>query len=287
MSKLDEADFAAPQREVQRLLGRCLIRIQQCERLLKAMIAFQEISGTPQTMERVRDQRVAEAGDKTLGTLVGRLFGSYVLREGAEAVDEEIPDLPGEAIHFSFRSRLTLHDCAYEKLKADLREFVSIRNTLVHHFIEQHDLWTLDGCLQAQDALIQTYSDIDRNFAQLHTMAEQMDEARVAAAELMGTPEFRDQLINGVNPDGTVCWPMAGIVSALREACDELSIDGWTNLDAAARWVSEHRADQTPQKYGCARWRHVIHASQQFELRRTTHNDQFGTWFRPRPPTSD
>src|SRR3546814_10846435 len=76
---------------------------------------------------------------------------------------------------------------------------------------------------------------------------------------------------------------MAGIVSALHQALRELAVDGWASLDAAARWMSENHPEQTPQKYGCARWRHVIHESGQFELRRMTHNGQFGAWFRARP----
>src|SRR3546814_15104784 len=76
---------------------------------------------------------------------------------------------------------------------------------------------------------------------------------------------------------------MAGIVSALHQALRELAVDGWASLDAAARWMSENHAEQTPQTYGCARWRHLIHESGQFELRRMTHNGQFGAWLRERP----
>src|SRR3546814_4746275 len=70
-------------------------------------------------------------------------------------------------------------------------------------------------------------------------------------------------LLNGIGPDGTIHWPMAGIVSALHQALRELAVDGWASLDAAARWMSENHPEQTPQKYGCARWRHVIHESGQ------------------------
>lgn len=85
-------------------------------------------------------------------------------------------------------------------------------------------------------------------------------------------PQVHDRVVNGI----AIHWPIAGIVSALRQAFRERSIDGWVNLDTAARWVSEHHPEQTPKKYGCARWRHVIHESGQFELRRFTHTDSLG-----------
>src|SRR3546814_5756964 len=64
MADPDRDDIATPQREVQRLLGRCLIRIQQYERLLKAIVALQEISVTTQTLPHSIDARRAEPSDK-------------------------------------------------------------------------------------------------------------------------------------------------------------------------------------------------------------------------------
>ena len=282
----DQSDIAVPQREVQRLLGRCLLRLQQYERLLKAMIAAQQMSGTPESLPHALDARKAEASDKTLGTLIGRLMGDYILKEGCEPCDDAA-EQTSSSIQFGFRMQLNLPAESHEALKAELRELVTLRNSLVHHFLDLHDLWTIDGCLQAQNALHRSYAEIDRHFEQLVTFAGYMDEARKAAAEIMQSPQFREMVVNGIAPDGQIHWPAAGIVGALREAIQELSIDGWVNLDAAARWVSEHHPQQTPQKYGCSRWRHVIHESGQFELRRFTHNGLFGAWYRERPTATD
>jgi len=286
MTDPDQDDIAAPQREVQRLLGRCLIRLQQYEHLLKAIVALQEISGTTQTLPHAIDARKAEVCDKTLGTLIGRLLGVYIVPEGSEPSNQP-EELPEKSFYFGLRMQCSLPRDDYEMLKADLRELVTLRNSLVHHFIDQHDLWTVDGCLRAQDALTRTYVEIDRHFEQLHAFANHMDEAKRATAELIRTPEFQHMLLNGIGPDGTIHWPAAGIVSALHQAFRELATDGWANVDAAARWVSENQPEQTPQKYGCARWRHVIHESGQFELRRMTHNGQIGVWFRDRPTSVD
>ena len=44
------------QRDVQRLLGRCMLRIQQYERLLKAMLAHHEVDGPVETLEGQTDR---------------------------------------------------------------------------------------------------------------------------------------------------------------------------------------------------------------------------------------
>ena len=282
MDDSDQTEIAAPQREVQRLLGRCLIRLQQYEKILKLMVASQEVSGTPQTLAGASAARLAEASDKTLGTLIGRLLDTYIIPAGYEPPDR-LPDQPGASIYVQFRMHLSIQPDAHDALKAELRELVTLRNTLVHHFIEQHDLWTVAGCLNAQQSLRRAYEDIDRHFNQLMTFAGHLDEAKQEAAREMQTPEFREFVVNGIGPDGQVHWPTAGIVRALRMAYRELAVDGWVNLGAATRWVSEHQPEQTPQRYGCSRWRHVIHESKQFELRRFTHNGVFGIWFREHP----
>lgn len=284
MVSIDQTDIAGPQHEVERLLGRCLLRLQQYERLLKSMIAMQAFAGTPETLPRMLERRKAEVGGKTLGTLIGRLMSDYAMEEGND-VPDDAPDHVNDSIRIGFRMQLNLPIESHEALKADLKELLTLRNTLVHHFIELHDLWTVDGCQRAQDTLVHSYAEINRQFEQLRTLASDMEETRKVAAEAMQSPQFVDAVVNGISPDGQIHWPVAGIVFALRQALRELAIDGWVNLDTAAHWVAEHQPEQTPKRYGCSRWRHVIHESGQFELRRFTHHGQFGTWYRQRANT--
>ena len=46
------------QRDVQRLLGRCLVRLQQYERLMKAILAQHELSGPVHQLEAQRAERL-------------------------------------------------------------------------------------------------------------------------------------------------------------------------------------------------------------------------------------
>ena len=68
------------QLDVQRWLGRCMLRLQQqCERLLKALLAHQELAGPVDTLEAQRAATLEKVSDKTLGTLVKALFESYAV----------------------------------------------------------------------------------------------------------------------------------------------------------------------------------------------------------------
>ncbi|MBO9717586.1 MAG: hypothetical protein J7507_12445, partial [Pseudoxanthomonas sp.] len=72
-------DIAAQQREVQRLLGRCLLRVQQYERLLKSLLAHREIAGPLHMLETNLADRIQETSRKTLGALAQELFGSFLV----------------------------------------------------------------------------------------------------------------------------------------------------------------------------------------------------------------
>ncbi len=273
-----EEELQTLQRDVQRMLGRCLLRLQQYEKLMKAIVAHHEISASGSPLESNQAERIADAASKTLGTLVGTLLGAYVTTDEVEDASE--PDAPDDIISFKVKMSLRMSVDDYDRTQNDLKELVLLRNNLVHHFIDQHDLWSLDGCSDAHDSLVSAYSRIDQHFEQLRGWAEHMDQARRLAAEFAQSDAFRDLVINGIAPDGSVDWPAAGIVRVLREADAELAIEGWTPVASAGRWIAERHPDQLPAKYGCSSWRQVVHESRLFELRYREVNGQRAAWYR-------
>jgi hypothetical protein len=279
---MNDGDVQTQQREVQRLLGRCLLRLQQYERLMKAIVADSDLSGPAHALEEIRASRVEDTFTKTLGTLVGRLFGSFIVTEGADTAADDTADDPVDVPHIAMRMQLSLSAEGYVRTQRELKELVLLRNNLVHHFIDQHDLWSTDGCLTARDALIAAYERIDKNYEQLRGWAEHMDQARRLSADFAQSDAFYDFMVNGIFPDGTVHWPLAGIVSALREAANDLAVDGWTPVAAAGRWIMERSPEQQPSKYGCASWRQVLHESRLFELRYRDVDGQRAAWYRVR-----
>lgn len=277
-----DEELQTQQREIQRMLGRCLLRLQQYEHLIKAIVAHHEIAGPAHSLESIRAERIADAASKTLGTLVGQLIGSYVVTDAADATTDVSAKAPENVISFGMRMQLSMSAEDYARTENDLKELVLLRNNLVHHFIDQHNLWSVDGCRSAYDALVAASSRIDQHFEQLRGWAEHMEQARQLAAEFVQSDAFHDFVVNGIAPDGTVDWPAAGIVRTLREAAEELAIDGWTPVAMAGRWIAERHPDQLPAKYGCSSWRQVVHESRLFELRYREVDRQRAAWYRPK-----
>lgn len=270
------------QRTVQSKLGRCVLQLQQYERLLKAMVAHSELSGPPERLLAIRDEKVACAHKKTLGTLVGMLTESYL--KLPEPTEEPEQDEPADREWVSIRFQMELPEDRYAETKAALKELVDLRNELVHHFLQRFDLWDADGCVAAETYLDESYETIDGHYLALREWAKSMEEARTRMAEYMQTKEFEDAFLWGVSPDSTVHWPSSEITACLREAENQFAEVGWAPLFEAIRWIAKTYPEQTPKRYGCGSWRHVIHESQQFEIRKQSQADGGPTmiWYRSR-----
>lgn len=193
------------QREVQRLLGRCLLRLQQYERLMKAMLAHQDATATASDLGGQVAARAEAFADKSLGILVKALFESLIVSDS----DREPSDSPkassdAATISVRFQHRIAMDSDRLAGVKAAVEDLVKLRNGLVHHLIDRFDLWSDDGCAAAQARLEQCYARIDRHFHELAGWAESMDKARASMASFMQTAEFEAWLVDGIAPDGTV-----------------------------------------------------------------------------------
>ncbi|WP_342246953.1 OST-HTH/LOTUS domain-containing protein [Pseudomonas sp. OTU5201] len=241
-----------------------MLQLQQYERLLKAMVAHSELSGPPERLLEIRDEKVACAHKKTLGTLVGMLTESYL--KLPEPTEEPAQDEPADREWVSFRFQMELPEDRYAETKAALKELVDLRNELVHHFLQRFDLWDADGCVAAETYLDESYETIDGHYLALRDWAKSMEKARQLAISFMQSKEYEDAIVYGIWVDGTVHWPRSGITACLREAETRLAQEGWTPLFDAIHWIAKTYPDQTPKRYGCGSWRQVIHESKQFDV---------------------
>ncbi|WP_275760548.1 OST-HTH/LOTUS domain-containing protein [Ralstonia pseudosolanacearum] len=272
---------------MQRKLGRCLLRLQQYETLLKSLVAHRDIAGPPAQLQAIREAKMAWVQKQTLGTLVRVLTASYLTQsQGDDAADEDESGDGG--VWVRFRSQIELGPERYEAIVEALQELVNLRNELVHHFLQRFNIWEVDGCATADVHLDACYETIDGHFLTLRGWAQSMQEAWSHMASFMATPAYQDFVVNGVSPDGAVNWPTSGVVNCLRDAESRFGINGWTKLDAATAWIREQHPDQQPLRYGCGSWRQVIHESRQFETRKQSNNDGSGNevWYRSRPTDS-
>lgn len=276
------------QHEVQRLLGRCMLRLQQYELLLKAVVALCDVESRGISLGAEVSSRAEERAPTTLGLLAKALFKSVVLPQtGAIAFSgTEQPEVeegpPQDAVSIRIRSQLEMPPQKYEATKAAVKELVDMRNELAHHFIQRFDLWTSAGCLAGNAHLSACYETIDKRFVELSRWADAIDDARKEMVSFMQTTQFTDFFVNGIGPDGVVSWIDAGIVRCLREAECLRARDGWTNLDQAVKFVAEKYPEQVPEKYGCRGWRHLLHESGAFKLNVRNDGGEQIDWYRSR-----
>lgn len=264
-------NVAVVQRDVQRKLGRCLIRLQQFERMMKAFHIEHQLEGPTHELERIKQRRIDCAQKKTLGQVIAELTESGFIRSSSSAEPSVAgdSDATSDSIRLGLSFCIELSDAEYERVRIKLSELISLRNELVHHFIERFDLWSEPGCCAADAYLETAYAKIDAAYMELSNWAKTFCDARDALSKHISSPEFRDYLQHGIRPDGSgVDWPFSTIVRLLQTAETELSHNGWTPLNDAIALISSREPTHTPRRYGCTSWRQVLHASQLFRIRR-------------------
>jgi hypothetical protein len=266
------------QQEVQQKLGRCMIRLQQYERLLKAMVATMALEGPLEQFQALQDRQLAGVRNRTLGTLVGTLTGDHLT---AAPSDIEVgPDVDigssgqsADVAWASMRFSISMSPERHARAKEGLAELIGLRNDLVHHLIERFDISEENGCRAASSHLDSCYEQIDGHCQLLKAWSTGLADSQAAASSFFQSKAFEDAFVHGINPDGSVCWPRSSIIDCLRKAETACQVDGWTSLDVAIAFISKENRDQIPSRYGCKTWRQVLKQSGQFELRRAASSD--------------
>lgn len=188
------------QLEVQRRLGRCMLRLQQYEGLLKHLLAHHEIAGPVDSLDAQQAASLEKASGRTLGTLVKALFESYAVPEGFERELLPEQEAPADRISFGLSYRLALPPERLDELRIGLAALVQMRNELVHHFLERFDLASESGCTAALHHLQDCDGRIDRHLAELRGWAEAMDKVRAHMAAFFQSDDFCNLVTKGVVP---------------------------------------------------------------------------------------
>lgn len=276
------------QREVQRKFGRNLLALQQFERLVKGLVAEQDVAGPIGELPSIRARQIEAVSKKTLGQVVGDLTGNFITptlgQPDTEPSDE--PPVDPKQPWFSVSFRMAMAESDHLETQQKLADLVGLRNDLVHHFLEKYDIWTEPGCLAADVYLDDCFKLIDAHYQELKGWAQHNLDTRAQMGSFMKTPEFRDFFVHGIFPGGAgVSWASCTIVNLLRDAEAALAKDGWTFLKHATEFIRKQDAEHTPKRYGCSSWRQVLHESKQFEIRKEL--PALGlpveTWYRTRP----
>jgi hypothetical protein len=137
-----------------------------------------------------------------------------------------------------------------------------------------------EGCEAALEHLHSTYRRVDEHYVELREWAEGMDKPRALHTSFAKTLAFSDWMVDGISPDGTVDWQLAGTIFALRDAADKNSVEAWLQLEAARTWMAHHHPDQNPERYGCKTWPQVLNQSRAFLLEYRQEGGRKVAWIR-------
>lgn len=281
--------LAAVQREVQRKLGRCMLRLQQVERLLKAVVPHISMEGEAKNLLSIQEKQIACAETKTLGGLVSTLTGELLSPALSDAeLSDDKPDDVGEPGWIKHRHQISMSAKDYEQTKLALADLVEMRNGLVHHFLERFNIGLVSDCHKADAYLDECDTQIDIQLARLQQWAIALQKLRELTAEYVSSQEFEDAFVHGVMPDGVVHWPITTIVECLRIAEQTCSIGDWTLLDTAIAHIRKGEPEQIPTKYGCKTWRQVLKKSEQFAIQEDVNplSGRGQVWYRSLKDTS-
>lgn len=148
------------QKQVQRHLGRCLMRIQQFELIAKALAVHADLAGPAPELAAIQSKRIDKASTASLGTLVKGEGTAFTNLRNLFSADDQEADaldetkLPQDQISFAFRYRRTLSPEAKAEKLREMDTLVALRNRLVHHFMEDFDIFSEKGCTQALQHLL-------------------------------------------------------------------------------------------------------------------------------------
>lgn len=270
------------QHEIERQLGRCMLRLQQYELLLKTMMSSMAAEGPLEELKALQDQRTAGLHRNSLGMLVREFLERHLTSPDAAraAANNKIPDVPYASMHITFS--MSPENAA--QIQAGLAELVALRNDLVHHLCERFDLSSDTGRVAMAHHLESCHARIDGHYRLLHAWADRVAKCQAFASSFVQSKEFEEAFVHGIHPDGTVYWPGASIVDCLRKAEAACRVDGWTSLGAAISFMSKEDRDQVPSRYGCKTWRQVLQRSGRFDIRRVrrTEGSKMDVWYRSR-----
>lgn len=266
-------------------MGRCILRLQQYELLMKHLIAHHEFAGHIEDMEAINETRKRLINEKkTLGCLLKNIKGSFLGENDAsiETVESHECDTDPTRAHFRYRFSLEMDPDAFNKTKKDLDQLLDLRNFLVHGFLGKFDLNDVLAQAEAEKYLDEAFELINTRHLELCDWAERMNAAAAAVLQYMETEDYQSFFFYGFVPGKPIDWSITRIASELQLAEDECNDGGWTNLDCAILFIRNRSPSLTPKVYGCNSWRHIIHETRLFEIQKRL-NLETGkneTWYR-------
>lgn len=250
-SKIEDA-----KNEVMRKLGRNVLFYQQFEIMLKQLIIMGNFSGYSSDLEDNLKSKAKTVRKKTLGQVAGQFHDQTY----SEKEMPEIDELEKQEIHISFSCRIGGDEDFYKERKQILASIVAERNKIIHHFLLNYDLNSIDGLLEAEECLDLQHSKLLPESNMIKKMLGDVRELYKKGLEELLQKQLK---INDLSQED--------IVKYLYEITELASrSDGWTLLNHAGQLIQQNAHEEMKKlntQYGYKKLKELILATELFDIK--------------------
>jgi hypothetical protein len=184
---------------VQQKFGSCLLRLQECELLLKALVAHTEMNAPLEHLQEALGANTALVHGQTMGLVVGMFTQNTLVQAGAISMSSTPPDDSRAMVRF--KCQIELPSEQYDALRSALKELTNLRNGLVHHFLQHYNMRSVEGRTAANAHLDECSQIIDAHRATLIGLTKALELSRAQLASFIGSQKFEDAILQGGLPD--------------------------------------------------------------------------------------
>jgi hypothetical protein len=255
-------DIEELKNEVLRKIGRNVVLYQQFEVMLKLLVTHGNFSGYVCDLEEIKEQQKAKVMRHTLGQVAGQFLenthGDY------KETEEDLPELLEKKMHMSFSFKIQSDEELYLLTKANLAKIIQERNELIHQFVLNFNLNTIESLIGAgsyldaqREALLPEHENVKQNLKAL-------DEGRRELAKLFVSGEA-DRLwkLDELRQEYVVKL-LGRIIEVAKR------VDGWTLVVHAGQLLHQNAPDQLKEakkKYQCRTLKDLILKTEIFDLK--------------------
>lgn len=249
--------------EVLRKLGRNLLLFQQAENRLKWLAARRQVAGMSGDFQNTVDKTLRAVSKETLGGALRRVTEDSSLSErDLENIEGAIVKDGGAHLElsFDFLGPEGEPDVSWQER---LEALVEARNGLVHHFLDQFDLETPEGCRAAGRHLDQQEAEHAPVVADLGQRCKNVTRSAGLLTEALKHDDIRAEFRHGS------LW--LKLDEVLRRVAKEgARNDGWTHLSLVGQELATHEAGLLQcmrESFGHRSLREAVAVLDQFEMR--------------------
>jgi hypothetical protein len=254
-----EIELEDAKNEVLRKIGRNMLLFQQMEKLLKFLIINGKIEGYTDELKSKQEQRSETIYRKTMGKLVG----DYI--EDTFSDFKEIPQTPkdSERVFISFRLNLETDSVYFENKKKILAEIVSDRNELIHNFLPNYDLTSIEGCREIEEHLDQQREKLLPELNEIKIIIENLVETKNLFYDFLNSDDGKKRFFSPIR-GGRILYYLGEIASQI------VRPDGWTPLSVAGQIIWKQKPEEITdvfKKYCHKTLKKLIMATEIFEIK--------------------